>query len=189
MVFAPGCDLGRARVFQCNLTVSSKEELVREAQALWLAESPDGSGRQPTETLSGGWGCVALLANERSNVPQRLLSGWAERVSQERFDQARKPSYDRRRYSVMGVSVITDRGELAIDWPHRADTGEALTGVDLLLATATQPTPYGETGDHAPVPVIAEAWNRTKNATYFHSNRANGFHTFQDDAIEALLRV
>lgn len=148
MAFGRGCKTGEARVFECKSTVSSIGELVREAQALWLAESRDGTAPQPTETLSAGWGCVTLLANDRSNVPQSLLDQWAERVSQERFGKVGQRSYDHRRYSVKGVSAITDRGGLAIDWPNRADTGQRL--FDLLLATATQPTPYGGTGDFAP---------------------------------------
>jgi hypothetical protein len=189
MVFAPGSDMEQARVFECKLTVSCIEELVREAQALWLAESPDGSPRQPTETLSGGWGCVTLLVNDQSNVPQSLLDQWAERISQERFGRVRQRSYDSQRYSVNGVSSITDQGTLAIDWPNRADTGQRFAGRDLLLATATRPTPYLDTGDFAPVEVIADAWNAVKDATYFRCNRANGFRTFQDAEIAALLRV
>lgn len=189
MVFGRGCEMGAARVFECKLTVSSSEELIREAQALWLAESRDGTTPQSTETLSAGWGCVTLLTNDKSNVPQSLLDQWAERVSQERFGKVGQRSYDHRRYSVKGVSAITDRGELAIDWPNSADNGQQLAGFDLLLATATRPTPYGGTGDFAPVDVIAEAWNGVEDATYFHSNRANGFQTFQDGAIASLLRV
>jgi hypothetical protein len=189
MVFAPGCDTGQARVFECKLAVSSIEELVREAQALWFAESPDGSARQPTETLSAAWGCVTLSVNDQGNAPQTLLDQWAERISQERFGKERQPSYDHRRYSVKGVSAITNRGELAIAWPNRVDTGKRFAGLDLLLATATRPTPYRDTGDFAPVKIIADAWNGLKEAAYFHSNRTNGFHTFQDEAIAALLRV
>ncbi len=189
MVFDRGCEMGRARIFESSSTVSDIGELVREAQALWLAESPDGTARQPTETLSAGWGCVTVLANGQSNVPQGLLDQWADRVSQERFGNAGRRSYDHRRYSIRGVSAITDRGGLAIDWPNRADTGQPLAGFDLVLVTATQPTPYGDTGDFAPVNIIAGAWNEAKDATYFRSNRANGFYTFQDGAIETLLRV
>jgi hypothetical protein len=189
MVFGRGCEMGEARVFECKSTISSIGELVREAQALWLAESRDGTAPQPSETLSAGWGCVTLLANDQSNVPQSLLDQWAERVSQERFGKVCERSYDHRRYSVKGLSAITDRGGLAVDWPNRADTGKRLAGFGLLLATATRPTPHGGTGDFAPVDVIAEAWNEREDATYFHSNRANGFHTFQDGAIAALLRV
>jgi hypothetical protein len=36
---------------------------------------------------------------------------------------------------------------------------------------------------------IARAWNTSGDASYFHSNRKNGFHTFQDEDIAALLRV
>src|SRR5262245_19705501 len=46
MVFAPRCPQGKARVCECGSAVSGPEELIAEAEALWLAESPDGSGRR-----------------------------------------------------------------------------------------------------------------------------------------------
>lgn len=51
------------------------------------------------------------------------------------------------------------------------------------MATATRPTPVLATGDFPNAAVIAEAWNRTGNAEYFHMNPKHGFHTFQDQEI------
>jgi hypothetical protein len=61
--------------------------------------------------------------------------------------------------------------------------------VDLLLATATQPTPDANTGNFPAVEAIAQAWNNMNEARYFRSSREHGFHTFQDAEIAALLRV
>jgi hypothetical protein len=64
-----------------------------------------------------------------------------------------------------------------------------LDAFDVLLATATKPTPDLATGDFATAADIATAWNTRGDASYFHSNRKNGFHTFQDEEIAALLHV
>jgi len=105
MVFAPGTPLGKAKVRRCKRTCLGIDEIVSEAEALWLAESPDGSPRKRSERLGAGWGCVTLLPNPHSVVPLTLLDAWAERV-------AGKLAYDHRRFSVLGASAIDDRGIL-----------------------------------------------------------------------------
>jgi hypothetical protein len=64
-----------------------------------------------------------------------------------------------------------------------------LDGFDVLLATATKPTPDPTTRDFPTVVDIATAWNARGDASYFHSNRKNGFYTFQDEEIAALLHA
>jgi hypothetical protein len=181
MVFAPGTPLGKAKVRRCNRTCLGIDEIVSEAEALWLAESPDGSARKRSE-LGAGWGCVTLLPNPHSVVPLTLLDAWAERV-------AGKLAYDHRRFSVLGASAIDDRGILQIGWPDGADTGKPIESVDILLATATQPTPDPTTGDFPSAAEVARAWNEAGDASYFRENRKSGIHTFQDAEIGALLRV
>ena len=87
------------------------------------------------------------------------------------------------------MSAISNNGVLEIPWPDRADNNQPLDSVDLILATATQPTPDAKRVDFPAVEAIAQAWNKTNEAKYFRSNRGHGFHTFQDAEIAALLRV
>jgi hypothetical protein len=181
MVFAPGTPLGKAKVWRCKRACLGIDDIVSEAEALWLAESPDGSARKRSERLGAAWGCVTLLPNPQS-VVRTLLDAWAEGVGG-------NLSYDHRPFSVLGASAIDERGILQIDWPDDLDTGKPIEGVDILLATATRPTPDPATGDFPSAAEVARAWNEAGDASYFRNNRKSGIHTFQDEEIEMLLRV
>jgi hypothetical protein len=188
MVYAPGCPDGQAKVMGCLRPVSSIAEVVEQAEALWVAERPPNSRPLPGRKHSADWGCVALLLNQNGAAHQRLLDEWAERVSLER-DQHGQPTYDNRHFTVRGASAINNRGILQIPWPAQVDNDEALDSFDLLLATATRPTPDRTTGDFPSAAAVAEAWNKRGDAEYFRMNRKHGFHTFQDQEIDSLLRV
>jgi hypothetical protein len=87
-----------------------------------------------------------------------------------------------------GQSAINDRGILQIPWPTRADTAAPLSGIDLLLATATRPKFASGVTEIPNEGTIAAAWrNHQKEAEYFWRNRKHGIHTFQDGRIEELL--
>ena len=189
MVFAPGCPLGEAKAVECRGRVSSMADVIKQAEALWVAECRADRKPAAGESHSAAWGCVALLVNPRSSLPPQFLEQWAERVSQERCRWQELRTYDSRRYEVRGMSAISNNGVLEIPWPDRVDDNRPLDSVDLLLATATRPTQDATTGDFPAVEAIAEAWNNANEAKYFRSNREHGFHTFQDAEIEALLRV
>jgi hypothetical protein len=96
---------------------------------------------------------------------------------------------DHGRFSVLGASAIDERGILQVDWPNDPDTGKPVEGVEILLATATRPTPDLATGDFPSVAEVARAWNEAGDASYSRNNRQSGIHTFQDEEIEALLRI
>jgi hypothetical protein len=181
MVFAPACPLGRAKIIECQHSNNTIDDVIREAQALWLAESRDGSPRQPT--LASNWGCVALLANPASALPRSLFDAWAARVAEERYSRGKVRCYDSQAYAVQGRAAISDGGLLQIAWPVFASTGAAVDSFDLLLATATKPTPDANTRDYPNAERIAAAWRSTSNPQYFLENRKHGFHTFQDDEI------
>ncbi len=183
MVFAPGCPPGTAKILECLHGTDTIGDIIREAQALWLAESPDGSPRRPTETLASDWGCVALLANPRSELPKSLLDAWAVRVAEEKHRKTKARCYDSQAYAVKGNTAISDDGRLSIPWPVRSDTGTEIDSLDLLLATATRSTPDQSTQDYPAAGQIADAWRRTGDPHYFLENRKHGFHTFQDDEI------
>jgi hypothetical protein len=189
MVFAPSCPLGQAKAVRCQNDVASTDDIVLTAKKLWIAERPAESKPTPGQAHSASWGCVALSVNPSSKVPENILQEWAERVSAERSAKAKASNYEVLPYSVKEKSAIDARGLLQIPWPDRADNNEPLASFDLLLATVTRPTLDNGTGDFADVAAIAEAWNEVGNAAYFRGNRENGFRTFQDAEIEALLRV
>ncbi len=126
MVFAPGCPLGQGKIVECLRGAKTIEDLAREAQALWLAESPDGSPRRPTATLASDWGCVVLLANPASDLPKKLLDEWAARVVKQKHHRTLARSYDSQAYVVKGTPAISGTGKLQIAWPVRADTGAAV---------------------------------------------------------------
>jgi len=184
MVFAPGCPLGQAKILECLQGNDTIGDIIRQAQGLWLAESPDGSPRRPTETLASDWGCVALLANPRSALPKSLFDAWAVRVAEEKHHRTKARCYDSYAYAVKGRAAISDGGKLQVAWPIRADTGTEVDSLDLLLATATKPTPDKRTQDYPTAEQIAAAWRKTGDPHYFVENRKHGFHTFQDDKIK-----
>jgi hypothetical protein len=190
MVFAPGCTPGRAIVANCQRDVGSVDDLRAEAKELWLAERPAGSKLQRNREHSADWGCVALLANPATDGLAGILKAWAARISQEK-DAAGHPTYDPALYSVAGVSSVTATGLLNIPWPTCAETAAPLKQCDLLLATATRPTPDEETGQFPDALSIAAAWNaagaKAGNAEYFKMNRQHGIRTFQDEEIQAAL--
>jgi hypothetical protein len=189
MVFAPGSPMGRAKVVACRRHATSIVDILSQAKALWLAERPAEARPVPGQLHSASWGCVAMLLQPNGNIPSDVLDGWARQVGQEFSGPSRERNYDSTAYSVKGRAAIDKRGLLQIPWPHCSTTDATLDGFDVLLATATKPTPDPATDDFPTVVDIATAWNARGDASYFHSNRKNGFHTFQDEEIAGLLHA
>jgi hypothetical protein len=106
MVYAPGTPPGRAKAVPCKHTVSSAEELVAQAAALWAAEQSGPRDPRPGELHSATWGCVALLPNPSRNIPSRLLDGWAQRTATERSSRDGTHNYDPAEYAVKGQAAI-----------------------------------------------------------------------------------
>jgi hypothetical protein len=169
--------LGQAIVVECQRKVSSLSDLTTEAEWLWSAEDnnvPSLCILSPKQSISAKWGgCVALLGNPQREIPKELFDGWADRVSREKH------------YSANERRLVDGRGTLLIHWPHLAEGGPAR--VDLLLATSNEPE-----ATYPTVQEIADAWNREpaneRRGEYFRRNRDNGIYTFEDQAIEKLLR-
>ena len=189
MVFAPGGPMGQAKVVACQSHATSIVDILCQAKALWLAERPPDALPAPGQLHSASWGCVAILSRPMGNFPSSILDEWARQVALECGGPIRARNYDRAAYSVKGRAAIDKRGVLQIPWPNCTTTDVPLDGFDVLLATATKPSPDSATGDFPTVIEIATAWNARGDASYFHSNRKNGFHTFQDEEIAALLDV
>jgi hypothetical protein len=130
--------------------------------------------------ISAGWGCVTLLCNPDSNIPQAFLTGWANRVAQEL-------NYSNVPQTPQEGRLVSAGGLLQIAWPRRV--AGAAAPLDFLLATATRPTLTGTPVSYPTVEMIANAWNADtgNHVEYFWKNNDNGIRTFQDDAILQVL--
>ena len=185
MVFSSGLgadQYGRAIVVPCKHRAHGIDNLIREAECLWAVEAKTKPG--DPRRLSAEWGCVALLVNPnltKSDQLCTLLDGWNERVSRERC-------YGQLNSAVCEEVVVDESGHMKIPWPESEDRADL--GVDILLATATNPTIVG--GHYASPQQVAAAWNSRDGrnyADYFCKNRACGIKTFQDDSIQENLRA
>lgn len=175
MVFST--KLGEDRLGRGILVPCRSGDLLGEATALWTAETPEG--QNPEMRISAGWGCVALLQNRERRIRTELRAQWTRRVSEE-------PCYGNLDSASGEEVVVNDGGFLNIDWPT-TDKGIDL-GVDVILATATNPTIVA--GRYLPVQEIAAAWREGEgkaDGRYFRNNRRCGITTFQDEEIEKLL--
>ena len=190
MVFSNGHQLGQAKAVPCARSVSCLEELIDEAECLWAAEQPSNQNPDKKKRLSEKWGCIALLAHPSfqktpgQELLRQLLDGWAKRVSLE-------GNYDDKNYNEPdGRCLVDNRGILQIPWPDRTD-GSGPLPFDIVLATATTPTPDSETQDYHSASAVAQAWKSDKNGhdKYFWRNRQHGIHTFQDEEIAKQLRA
>ncbi len=76
MVFSRLAELGHAKVVQCIRNVSTPDDLISEAQALWKAEMPAADAGR----VAADWGCVAVLCNPGLIIREDIVEGWAERV-------------------------------------------------------------------------------------------------------------
>ena len=184
MVFSdlPVDQFGQAKVVQCKSAVRLVSDLITEAEWLWSAEEstdkkdivPRFRVCQPEHRIAPKkgklWGCVALLNNPNSKMPEGLLDDWAKRVAKEAHYNANK----RRQ--------VDNRGMLQIPWPTLSSDGNPVP-MDLLLATSNDREPTCPT-----VREIANAWNQHPEVDYFQNNGKNGIETFQDQPIRELLR-
>jgi hypothetical protein len=178
MVFSRECKDGHGAVVRCIHPVSSVSDLISEAEHLWAAEQNTTVGRQ----ISADWGCVTLLCCPDRRAPQSLLTGWANRVAQER-------NYGNATQEPGEGGLVSAGGLLQIAWPRRVADGAAAP-LDFLLATATRPTLTGTPLSYPTVEMIANAWNADtgNHVEYFWKNTDNGIRTFQDDEIRERLR-
>jgi hypothetical protein len=177
MVFSRDCAPGQAKAVPCQAGVQTAEDLVLEAEYLWAAERrASRNGR-----ISTDWGCVTLLPNPDSNIPADILNCWAARV------HCAKDYGNVRQTPGEGV-LVDGRGMLQIPWPTLVADNSPVA-LDLLLATATQPDLTGDPQQYPTPQAIADKWrNDTENnVRYFRNNVRDGIHTFEDDAIAAVL--
>ena len=153
-------------------------DLIAEASWLWAAETKSSGG--PTDRISAGFGCVALLENPDLRLPDEVREEWTDRV-------AREPDYGNL-IRVKGEDDVLDRsGFLKMCWP-RTVAGSPLEW-NALLATAN--SPKGSSRGYPSAQKIADAWSTPEGGGevgYFWNNRKHGITTHQDAKIEARLR-
>jgi hypothetical protein len=172
MVFSHSCELGQAKVIPFRNRVSTPQELIAEAQNLWMAEDK----KKLSDRVSGSWGCVCLLVRPDAEIPAGFIEVWANYVSG-------RPGYDTIR-QLQEEGALVEKGRLNIPWPVLINSGEPVP-FDLLLATATDPN-----GDEMPraypsAENVAMAWARDAHneVNYFWKNRDSGILTAQDEEI------
>ena len=175
MVFSPGLcvdKFGTAIAVPCG-----SQNLIEEADWLWAAEDKSSDG--PTDSISAGYGCVALLENPDLHLPDEVREEWTDRV-------AREKDYGNL-IRVNGEDDVVDTsGFLKISWP-RTETGSPLEW-NALIATAN--SPRGSCLGYPKSQKIADAWNTPAGREavgYFWNNRKHGITTHQDARIEAQL--
>jgi hypothetical protein len=181
MVFSASAPLGTAKVLPCKNSISSADELIAEAEYLWMAERLSD---RANHKISAAWGCVALLVNPASQVPRSVIAGWDRHVRQAQ-DYGRVPQ------GPGEEPLVGDNGILQLPWPTLAGAEPSTPlPLDLLLTTVTHPTLEGSAHTYATPEAIAAGAGADSGdeLVYFRNNRSHGIHTFQDEAILEELR-
>jgi hypothetical protein len=183
MVFARSCSeparIGRALAVPVLADCREPEHLFYEAQCLWAAERDI----EQIEGISADWGKVCVLKNPRTEPGDRILRSWLKHIGEIRASYTALPT-------AHGEDALLDpaTGLALFEWPTDTATSKALADFDLLLMTATKPSLVGQR--YPTVAEIASAWRDDggSNVMYFYNNRHCGITTFEDDAIQAILR-
>ena len=170
--------LGQAIIVRCKQDIAKGEDLVKEAECLWTAETTDGDN--PHNLISATWGCVALLKNPDRSLSDDLLDCWTNHVSKENESDNRKKIIS----AYCNEDVLSQNGFLKIPWPKTVDGSDL--NFDVLLATVTCPKP--DKGRYPSAQAVADAANKSdKGREYFCENRKHRIETFQDTEIKRFL--
>lgn len=162
--------MGQGLIVTCKQPVASLDDLIEEVDELWKAESVNGN---LTTRLHASWGGVGVLFRD---IESSLCHGWRLWV---RRSQRKYPALD---CCKSEAPMIQPDGMLGIPWPVDSRNSTA-ANVDILLATATEPSlrdeRYPRSGE------IARAWvaDESGQEEYFFKNVAAGIRTFQDETI------
>lgn len=183
MVFARSCSedakLGSALVVPARAECCEPDHLLEEAEHLWAAER-DSDARSG---VCSKWGKVCVLENPRAKISEAILGAWQSRVTAAGHAYTTLSAAD-------GEDPVLNAatGRALFDRPIDTATKRPLSGFDLLLMTATEPTLVNR---RYPTPFeIANAWRADDrdNVLYFHNNRHYGITTFEDEQIRAALQ-
>lgn len=123
---------------------------------------------------------MAALCNPERKLPEGILNGLAERVTNE-------PGYGNVLQAEVEGRLISKKGLLQIVWPRLAEGGGAVQ-FEILLVTPNTPDLSGAPLCYPGVETIARAWNLAgDHAEYFWKNTDRVIRAFQDDEIRDLL--
>lgn len=183
MVFAKSCQesekLGTGIVVPTRAACSEPDHLFEEAKNLWAAEQ----NREDVEnSICSSWGRVCILPNPDTEIPEPFLREWATKVNEASTYTALLSANGE------GPVLNASKGQALLDWPTDCETSQPLSGFDLLLMTATQPSLQEQ--QYPTIKEIADAWRNDKkgNVLYFYNNRHFGIYTFEDEQIKAFLQ-
>jgi hypothetical protein len=184
MVFSKLCarksyGLGSAKVVTCKNNANNIEGIIEEAQLLWAAERNENN---TNNKFWASWGSIGLLCNPRTTFPANYFSSWTNMTENSRH-------YGNVSHAKSETPVISKDGFLKLPWPVIKNQGKHLA-LDIVLATATDPTLDINTRAYPKTKVIAEAWKNDNgsNDNYFLKNRKYGIHTFQDKTISNMMK-
>jgi hypothetical protein len=158
MVLSTTGGYGEALIVPCRNEASTLDALVTEAEHLWAAEQPGAAAG----SISAAWGSVGVRFRDES-VACYVVEGWADHFAN----------------NGKAVPPITTTGKLNIPWPFSGTT-DAVTTLDLILATATQAESTPSTPEK-----VADAWIEQDEGqeAYFFENVRYGIRTPEDVAI------
>jgi hypothetical protein len=182
MVFARSCSesakLGTGLVVPVRAECREPEHLFEEAKHLWAAER-----KKQISGFCCTWGKVCVLKNPKLDPEDRILQASQAHVGELGSKYTALSAADGE-----GPVLCPATGLALFDWPKDAATKVDLPGFDLLLMTANEPTLIA--GRYPTPKEIASAWrdDSVNNGRYFYNNRHHGITTFEDDAIQAVLR-
>ena len=184
MVFSMLCTrktygLGTAKVVTCKNSANNIKDIIEEAQLLWAAER---NKEETNNKFWASWGSIGLLCNPQTKFSTDYLSSWT-------YIAENSNDYGNISHAKSEMSVINKGGFLQLPWPAIKNQGKHLS-LDIILATATNPTLDINTLAYPKAKVIAEAWkNDNRNyVNYYLENRIHGIHTFQDKTISNMLK-
>jgi hypothetical protein len=166
----------------CKRAVSTIADLEAEVHALAIAEGlVDSYGAARWKTF----GAVGVAFRDpAAGVVPRLAELWGQSFG---FRCNLATTLWETYRQLDETPPVSHDGVLTIGWPAGADSGEPLA-FDLLLATATEPSPIGRR--YASADEIAESLvYHAGNADYFRGNVLNGIRTQDDAAIWSALEA
>lgn len=174
MVFSNKCHskrygLGTGWVCPVKAEITSFNDLKREALRMGKAEGFANG-------LFSDWGSVGLLINPKKKIDLAIKDQWTDLFSGNEHRMALMNAH------LKGEKFTIDSSAfLAIRWPKEKVTEGKIEDMDVLIATATEPTLIK--GKYPNVYQIANAMKTTGRYAYFLKNREHSITTFQDERI------
>jgi len=171
--------IGKAIVVPCKKKITSGQDVIEEAIALWNAER---NGKpNPHNEVSSSWGTVGLLKNPSKDYPSEIFSDWKKFYKPNEFRNVKFLMCEKR--------PISNNGILKISWPRQVSDNSPID-FDFILATVTAPTLRKKIlHKRYPNPEeIAQEWinahkNAHKEVDYYLNNLNYDIRTIHDKKI------